>query len=406
MASSTNKKQLDLKKQEINYFYGKIGEVEAVLKEQKKVNGRLRQDVEAKINQLMGIEAQLTSEKEHYRWRKETLLTNMEVQREIGDARLKELFDSSAQIEFDIAEFDLVMEENEKMHRRYKKLIQEHASLTAQQSSEREERKQKDFDTRISLEVILRQVVKAADEDYKLQASAKMGSEAAMAGQENMALHAAKGKWEEMCKKMVHQQQESYEVLMRARVEKEVLSAMTSQQEVSLVVMEENNSVLLEEINQLRTQIDSLQSEEAQTELQLSERKTLKAQVVSAKRARKLARAARKAACADAINICHKVLATGLAVIEKDQKKKASKLTLGMGATDQAQEEEPSIIVASEESKASTDQGKQTSYPSRPSTRLGGPLATAFDPDEVWNSKKSDVHMAEALRRRIRQQRE
>jgi len=400
MASSTNKKALDLKKQEINFFYGKIGEVESVLKEQKKMNNRLRVDVEAKIKQLMGIEAALASEKEHYRWRKETVLTDMEVLREAGNARLKTLRQTEVQIDYDIAEYDVVTEENEKLHTRYKKMIHEYASLSAQQNHEREERKQKDFDTRISLEQILRQVVKAADEDYKQKAAEKMGDEAAVAGKENLALKEAKGKWEEMCKKMVQQQQESYEVLMRARVAKEVLAATTSQQELSLAVMEQNNGLLLDEINQLQEEIVLLQNEVIAKEEQLSQRKSLKAQASAAKKAHKAAKIARKEVCSQVMNISQKVVVYGIAIIARDQKKKAAKLSMGIGNVGQQQEEEVDNEDEGEkEEKISMGKDiENTPY----SSSFSETKETSFDPELVWHAQKSDIHMADALRRKVR----
>ena len=406
MASSTNKKQLDLKKQEINFFYGKIGEVEAVLKEQKKVCNRLRQDVELKISQLMNVEAQLASEREHFRWRKETVLSDMELLRETGDGRLRALRDAQVAVEYAIAEYDVVTAENDKLHLRYKTMVHEHALQTAQQSAEREERKQKDFDTRISMEVILRQAVKAADETYKLQASEKMGDEAVLARQENLALTAAKGKWEEMCKKMVQHQQESYEELMRARVAKEVMAATTSQQEFSLVVLERNNVILLDEINELREHVQGLQASIGQTELALAQRKALKGQVNAAKRALKAAKAARKEACEQAISICHLALEKSIAVIERDQAKKAAKLSSGLGnigGGEEEAEEEKRQDSPPPPSRASRSQLSSAAPSTSKSASAVTPSATIdLDPDAVWNSRKSDIHLADALRRKIR----
>jgi len=404
--SLTAKKQLDLKKQEINFFYGKIGEVESVLKEQKKVNARLRADVEMKIQQLMSVEAQLASERERYAWRKQTLLTDMEVLKETGDARLRAFKEEEVATSLEIAEYDIVASENEKLHARYKDMIREQAATQKSQDAEREERKQKDFDTRMSLEAILRQTVKAADADYQQKASLIMGNAANEARQENVSLLAAKSKWEAMCKTLVAQQQQSYDELVKARVAQEVVAATTSMQETSLGIMAEYNEVLLHDINDLKRQSEALTESIEQKERDAERLEALKRQVKAAKQAKRAAVEARKQAAARAVAISQKVLTVAVAVIEADQVKKSQKLSM-MGAIVDAGSQ--SLQSTSEAEIQSRGEGEtkggddELLLPEQLSSSSSFASPTpAFDPDEVWMSSKSDVHKPQALRSAVR----
>ena len=396
------KKQLDLKKQEINFFYGKIGEVESVLKEQKKVNARLRADVEMKIQQLMTVEAQLASERERYAWRKHTLLTDMEVLKETGDARLRAFKEAEVATNLEIAEYDIVASENEKLHARYKDMIREQAATQRSQEAERENRKQKEFDTRMSLEAILRQTVKAADADYQQKASLIMGTAANEARQENMALLAAKSKWEAMCKTLVAQQQQSYDELVKARVAQEVVAATTSMQEASLGIMAEYNEVLLHDINDLKRQAEALSESIEQKEHDAERLEALKRQVKAAKQAKRAAVEARKQAAARAVAISQKVLTVAVAVIEADQVKKSQKLSM-MGAV--VGGDSQSLQSSSEKEHPSKGDGetKECGDEAVLSVSSSSSAPTpAFDPDEVWMSSKSDVHKPQALRSAVR----
>ena len=384
VSSAVVRKNLDTKKAEINYLYGKIGEVEGILKEQKKVNQRMRNDVESKIQQIMSVEAQIASEKERFRWKKETTRAEMEVLQETGDARLSSLKSQENHINFEIAEHDIVQAENEKLHNRYKAMIGEHAVVVKLQEDEREERKKQSFDTRISMEIILRQTVKAIDDEYKLKAAEKMGSEAIQARQENITLKAAKGKWEKMCKDLVHQQQQSYEELVKIRVAKEVISATTAMQEISLTVMDEYINGLLQDIHRLEEEKNALKQNIALVEEQFQLKKELKQQVHQAKAERKQARAERKATCLQALAVSREVLTVGFKVVERDQRKKGKKLSQGIGGS------------VGEEGSEQKEQEKEQEWEREPDTR-GDKLKTV-DERAVWNSALSDVYLAEQLR--------
>lgn len=391
MSSAVVRKNLDTKKSEINYLYGKIGEIEGVLKEQKKVNQRVRSDVESKIQQIMSVEAQIASEKERFRWKKVTTLGDMEVRQETGDVRLGELRWHENEINLEIAEYDILQAENDKLHNRYKLMIGEHAAATKLQEEEREERKKQSFDTRISMEVILRQTIKAADDEYKLKASEKMGSEALLAGQENLTLKAAKGKWEEMCKNLVHQQQQSYEELVKIRVAKEVISATTAMQEISLAVMDEHIHSLLSDIHALEDEKSSLEQSILLVEKEFQHKKEFKQQLQLAKAEKRYAKAERKAASTQALQVSQAVLAVGFAVMERDQKQKSKKLSTGMGGgVDQEDEKEKDGLgVVEAEAYTKAEEETEEATPQADS---------AFDHECVWNSRKSDLHLAESLR--------
>lgn len=397
VSSAVVRKNLDTKKSEINYLYGKIGEIEGVLKEQKKVNQRMRSDVESKIQQIMSVEAQIASEKERFRWKKVTTLGDMEMQQETGDARLGELRRQENDINLEIAEYDILLAENDKLHGRYQAMIGEHAAAIKLQEDEREERKKLSFDTRISMEVILRQTIKAADDEYKLKASEKMGSEALLAGQENLTLKAAKGKWEEMCKNLVHQQQQSYEELVKIRVAKEVISATTAMQEISLAVMDEHIHGLLNDIHSLEDEKSSLEQSIVLVEEEFRHKKELKQQLQLAKAEERHAKAERKAVCHQSLQVSQAVLAVGFAVIERDQRQKSKKLSTGMGGSANLAEEEDKDGVGME-ADAKAESGAEEAKETAPLDADDSAGDKAIDHECVWNSRKSDLHLAESLR--------
>jgi len=156
-------RELDLKKQEINFLYGKISEIETTLKEEKKVNARWRSDVETKILQLSVVESKIASEKETFKWRKETITGETNAVADLGETRLRALTEKQNDITVEIAEVDVLQSENDRLHERVKVLASEHMIASQQQKLERETRKQKNFDTRMSMDSILRRVLKEVD---------------------------------------------------------------------------------------------------------------------------------------------------------------------------------------------------------------------------------------------------
>ena len=100
------------------------------------------------------------------------------------------------------------------------------------------------------------------------------------------------------------------------------------------------------------------------------------------------------------MNICQKVVIYGIAIIARDQKKKAAKLSMGIGNVGQQQEEEvDNEDEGGKEEKISIGKDiENTLY----SSSFSETKETSFDPELVWHAKKSDIHMADALRRKVR----
>jgi len=164
-----SRKELDVKKQEINILYGKLSEVEATLKEEKKINARLRSDLKAKVAQLGSIETSIVEEQEHFVWNRNTVHNEAFIIQTEGNDTIKELDAQKNAIEIEIAEHDLMEEENIKWHSRLKKLATEHYQQTLQQTAEREMRKQKSFEMRATMEQILRKTLKEVDKEYMVR---------------------------------------------------------------------------------------------------------------------------------------------------------------------------------------------------------------------------------------------
>jgi len=71
-------------------------------------------------------------------------------------AKVKGYKAEEKQILIEIAEFDLLQHQNEKLHVRLKLASLEHKAATSESLKEREQRKQKNFDTRMAMEDIMR----------------------------------------------------------------------------------------------------------------------------------------------------------------------------------------------------------------------------------------------------------
>jgi hypothetical protein len=99
--------------------------------------------------------------------------------------------------------------------------------------------KQKHFDTRMSLDSVLRDTIKMFTTDYHQQALAKMDVEAANALKDNVKLYSAFDDREETVEVLIKQQKQSYEQLMKIRIEKEVVEATSLMHEQIVESMEQ-----------------------------------------------------------------------------------------------------------------------------------------------------------------------
>ena len=321
-----SRKELDTKKQDINNLYSKLSEVESTLKEEKKINARLRSDVTSKIGQLTKLEEAVVSEQEVYEWKKMNFTTRTGSALGEREGRLKELNKLRDSLNFDMADHDLLEIENEKLHKRLKILANQFFQMKQEHKEDWELRKQQCFDMRASMEQIFRQTIKEVDHEYRDRANDKMNKEAEWAREENIRLRKEAGKRQEDCRNLVELQKASYDELVHAKVQRDVI-------ESSALSQEESSRLLAKQMNDLLIHIEQMKAtkENIEADIDVLNRKLdRKEQLTKEYRVMKQHLDDSKALTE---SIKHKVIAEvdvavkrGIAVVEKNNSSKAKEL--------------------------------------------------------------------------------
>lgn len=160
----------DNKVAELAKLKNKLVEIEARLKEENKITARLKAHNEKKMHQITRVETELAAEQERFRWKREELNFNiMSIENE-ANAKMQKMKTEEKDLLEELAEFEVTQFENERLHLKLKQISSEQINQASQQLEEREKRKQKDFDTRMAMEEILRKIVKNVDESYQQEA--------------------------------------------------------------------------------------------------------------------------------------------------------------------------------------------------------------------------------------------
>ena len=101
-----------------------------------------------------------------------SLEDELEIFKKVYTASLNEIKKTKRELEANLAGFDVISEENKKLHRKYKALSKEFSTVSKQRNQQREQLKQKNFDTRMKMDEILRSTIKEFDKDYQREAVA------------------------------------------------------------------------------------------------------------------------------------------------------------------------------------------------------------------------------------------
>jgi hypothetical protein len=160
----------DSKVGELARLKNKLLEIEGQLKEERKITARFRDQSEKKLQQIALVDAEIAAELEKFRWKKEEILFSMKTTKSEAESKLTVMKNEENSILEDIANFDLLQYENEKLHTRLKVIASEQKDTAAYQVFERERKKQKDFDIRMQMEEMLRKTIKNVDESYEREA--------------------------------------------------------------------------------------------------------------------------------------------------------------------------------------------------------------------------------------------
>jgi hypothetical protein len=431
MPVTVSRKELEAKKQEINILYGKLSEVEATLKEETKINSRLRTDVAAKIAELTGVESKIVEGQERYRWRKQELEENMNVISTEGDTLLEQIRVKTAEINVEIAEHDTLQLENDRLHNMLKKLGSSHYEATLKQDEEREHRKQAQFDIRANMEQTFRRTLKEVDYEYKTRAQDKMKAEAEWARQENARLRKEAIQRSDYCEKLVNQQKESYDELIHTKVARDVAEITTHAQEESTEQIQRNLEVTALEVDTLEQTKEYIMSEISQLKETVARKASMEKQLNTLKAQHAKAQELKDRIVSMVNSECTAAIEDGLVVVEKDNARKAKKLAEAFEAkmtastaklaakSGDVMDEEVKDAVAPEveESKLEESQEEEeedivlkpaidTATASRGALAHKGVDYTDMDPELLWNSSKSDIHKAKYLRQQVRKSRE
>lgn len=152
---------------DITRLKNKIVEAESHLKESKKLSVKLREAMEKKIQQISAVEAHTAEEIEAYRWKKAELAERRKQLEEESKKLIDDLRNEKNRKREEISSFDILQYENERLHIKLKEVSKLRYENLQSQTLEKEKKKQKDFDSRMAMEEIMRKMIKNSDEGYK-----------------------------------------------------------------------------------------------------------------------------------------------------------------------------------------------------------------------------------------------
>jgi len=157
-------------KEEITSLKNKISDVEEQLKEEQKIRQKLRNEAEAKLKQIALVDESIAKEEKEYNESKQHVSNKLRVYSDRLRSKLQGICKDSNEITEYIAGFDIIEAENDLLNSRLKKLSIDWSTLSKQHEELREATKQKNFETRMQMDQILRNTIKSLDNDYKRNA--------------------------------------------------------------------------------------------------------------------------------------------------------------------------------------------------------------------------------------------
>lgn len=160
----------DSKSSELAKLKNRMLEVEAQLREEKKVTAKLRENSEKKTQHIMAFDAEIASEAESFKWKREKNISDRRFLSEESIARLATLTERELYLRNTISEFDFVVYENEMLHNMIKEVSHEQLKYAAIQVREREKKSQRNFDARIEMEDVHRHTIMGFNNEYQKEA--------------------------------------------------------------------------------------------------------------------------------------------------------------------------------------------------------------------------------------------
>lgn len=292
-------------------------EVEAALKEQKKISGKLRDTQEKKMYEIAVVDKEIASEIEKYRWNKGKIENEIRLCTEEANVKIREFVAQETELLVETAGFDVLERENERLNAKFKELILEKDSLDKSYTKEVEQRNDKDFTTRIQMEEILRKVIRSNDNNYNKDAIQKMVYEASLADTENIKIRSEFSTREKQTNSLIKKQEHSLEMLKKINIERELTESSANYQkaEVYKIInviegLEMENDALIQSIEVLSREISAL-------EVKYSQRKVLTEELHRLQRKLKADKEKKKVTIDATVILCEKILKETLAMAEK-----------------------------------------------------------------------------------------
>lgn len=257
---------------EISYLSNKISEIEQQLREEKKVHSKLQHQLDTKLQQLNSINDEIKDELTNFsvtsqKFSQETsYLENTSIQ------RIKELNEKKSKLLWELSANDVIENENAYLHKLLQQLTIDFHNDTLSRSTEMESYKQRAFDARMTMELVLRKEIQALDLNFKQRAIANIEEEASIAAIENRELFTELTHRQQQASELINNQQTIYETLQKIEIEHEVMLTASDTYEKQIVAIQELFDKAERKKNRLERSLDNIQYEVNYNTQQLQQR--------------------------------------------------------------------------------------------------------------------------------------
>ncbi|CAE7621014.1 unnamed protein product, partial [Symbiodinium microadriaticum] len=225
--------------EELSILANKVSDLEMQLKEEKKIQAKLKYEVATKDIQLATLAEETKDEIAKFTDTSKSMMQETATIENSYRSRIKTMEDEKIRLEHEIAAFDVIENENKYMHMQLQELTKQFHIDTLQRNGEAEASKQRAFDARMTMELVLRKELQALDANFKQRAVMNLEEEADQARVENTELYAELSRREGLATELISSQQASYEVLQRAIIEHEVMITAADMYEKHIAEMQE-----------------------------------------------------------------------------------------------------------------------------------------------------------------------
>jgi hypothetical protein len=225
MPPKNNAQAVRKSQEEVSLLQNQLSEIENQLHGEQNSNEKLRHLDEQQDEKIVELEAAIREEKALQKQRVQALINERVLTEERSHARLRELNREESDLNAEAKRYTVLLRANEKLMRELKQISYKHFTMSHEMKDQESEIGQRNFDRRIKLDQILRNMIKAFAKKYQETALEQLDKEAVAAKKENVKLFADSDHREKICAKLIEKQKQSYDRIMKLRIVKEVESA-------------------------------------------------------------------------------------------------------------------------------------------------------------------------------------